>query len=66
MDPKEPSRVVKIGKCLSSELVEQLVKFLKKNQDVFAWKHVDLVGIHLNVICNQLTIDPQAKPIWQK
>ena len=35
VDPKEPSRVVKVGKCLRSELVEQLVEFLKRNQDVF-------------------------------
>ena len=36
VDPKEPSRVLKIGKCLGSELMEQVAEFLKKNQDVFA------------------------------
>ena len=44
MDLKEPNRVMKIRNCLSSELAEQLVEFLKKNQDVFAWTHVDMVG----------------------
>ena len=28
VDPYEPSRMVKIGKCLNRELAEQLVKFL--------------------------------------
>ena len=27
VDPNEPSRVVKIGKCLSSELAEKLMDF---------------------------------------
>ena len=31
VDPKEPSRVAKIGKCLGTELTEQLAEFLKKN-----------------------------------
>ena len=66
VDPNEPSRVVKIGKCLKSELVEQLLEFLKKNQDVFEWTHADIVGIHPDVMCHQFDIDPQAKRICQK
>ena len=58
MDHNEASRVVKICKCLSSELAEQLVGFLKKNQDVFAWTHADMVGIHPNIMCHRLNIDP--------
>ena len=48
VDPSEPSRVVKIGKCLKSKLVEPLMEFLKKNQDVYAWTHTNIVGIHLD------------------
>ena len=66
VDPNEPSRVVKIGKCLKSEQAEQLVEILRKNQDVFAWTHADMVGIHPDVMCHQLNIDPQAKPVHQK
>ena len=66
VDPNEPSRVVKIGKCLSNELVEQLLEFLKKNQDVFAWTHVEMIGIHPDVMCHQLNTDPQAKLVCQK
>ena len=66
VDPREPSKVVKIGKCLSSKLAEQLVEFLKKNQNVFAWTHANMVRIHLDVMCHRLNIDPQAKSVHQK
>ena len=46
MDPNEPSRVIKIGKGLNKELVQQLTVFLRHNQDVFAWTHAYMIGIH--------------------
>lgn len=52
VDPNGPSRVVKIGKNLKNELVVPLVEFLKKNLDMFTWTHVDMVRIHLDVICH--------------
>ena len=58
VDPSEPSRVVKISNYLKSELAEPLVEFLKKNQDLFTWIHTDIVGIHLDVMCHRLNIDP--------
>ena len=66
VDPNEPSYVVKIGKGLKKELAQQFTKFLSLNQDVFAWTHADMVGIYLEVMCHQLNIDPQAKPVPQK
>ena len=66
MDPNEPSRVVKVGMCLRSKLTKQLVNFLRKNEDVFAWRHADVVGIHPNVICHRLNINPQVELVRQK
>ena len=66
MDPNEPSRIVKINKGLKKELTQQFVEFLSLNQDVFAWTHADMVEIHPEVMCPQLNIDPQAKPVCQK
>ena len=66
MDPNEPSLVVKIGKGFKGELAQQLAEFLSLNQDVFAWTHVDMVGIHPEVMCHQLNINPQVKPVCQK
>ena len=66
VDPNEPRRVFKIGKRLKKELAQQLAKFLSLNQDVFTWTHADMIGIHPEVMCHRLNIDPQAKPVCQK
>ena len=66
VDPNEPSRVIKSGKGLSKELAQQLIEFLCHNQDVFAWMHVNIVGIQLEIMCHWLNIDPQAKPVHQE
>ena len=66
VDPNEPSRVVKICKGLKKELAQQFAEFLSLNQDVFSWTHMDMVGIHPEVMCHRLNIDPQAKPLSQK
>ena len=66
MDPNEPSYVIKIDKGLKKELAQQLAEFLSRNQDVFTWRHADMVGIHLEVICHRLNFDPPVKPMHQK
>ena len=66
VDPNKPIRVVKIDKGLKNELAQQLTEFPSLNQDVFGWTHADMVGIHHEVICHWLNIDPQEKPVCQK
>ena len=39
LDDEFPDRVVYIGSFLDSELREELIQFLRKNQDVLAWCH---------------------------
>ena len=41
----DPSKTTKVGNELQQTLKEELVKFLKKNLDVFAWSHKDMSGI---------------------
>ena len=57
VDPNEPSHVVKICKGLKKELAQQLAEFLSLSQDVFAWTHPDMIGIHPGVMCHRLNID---------
>ena len=45
---------------------DELVKFLKKNLDVFAWSHEDMSGIDKRVIEHSLNVDPTKKPFQQK
>ena len=62
----DPSETTKVGKELQSSLKDKLVKFLKKNLDVFAWSHEDMPGIDGDVIEHRLNVDPIKKPIQQK
>jgi hypothetical protein len=43
-----------------------LVKFLKENRDIFAWKLVDMSGVLRDLIEHKLHLDPHAKPIKQR
>ena len=51
---------------LKKKLAQQFAEFLSFNQDVFAWTHADMVGIHRKVMCHQLNVNPQVKPVRQK
>jgi hypothetical protein len=37
---------------------EDLVAFLRRNSDVFAWSHEDMPEIDLSVIVHKLNMDP--------
>ena len=41
----DPSKTTKVGKELQRSLNDKLVKFLKKNLDVFAWSHDHMLGM---------------------
>jgi hypothetical protein len=44
----------------------ELLQFLDKNNDVFAWSTSDLVGVSREVIKHKLQVNPHAKPNKQK
>ena len=41
---------------------EELVKFLKRNIDVFAWDVCNALGIDPNFICHHLNVNPSITP----
>ena len=41
---------------------EELVKFLKRNIDVFAWDACNAPGINPAFICHQLNVNPSITP----
>ena len=51
---------------LQPYLKDELVKFLKKNLDIFAWRHEDMLGIDGDVIEHHLNVDPMKKLVQQK
>ena len=62
---RDPSKTTKVGKELQPFLKDELVKFLKKNMDVFAWSHKDMLGIDGDLIKHCLNVNPMKKPVQQ-
>ena len=55
-----------MGTLASSMIRQDLVGFLRMNQDVFAWSHEDMPGIDPSVIVHRLNVNPASSPIRQK
>ena len=51
-----------VGAKLPSQEKEELVKFLKRNIDVFAWDTYNTPRINPNFICHQLNVNPSITP----
>jgi hypothetical protein len=59
-------QTVVIGSDLSADEEANLVQFLQKNKDVFAWSAKDLTSVDRSLIEHKLNIDPSVKPRKQK
>ena len=63
LDESNLERHTKVGADLEEKTKKDLVQFLKKNIDVFAWSHEDMPGIYPSVITHRLNVSPSFKPI---
>jgi hypothetical protein len=61
-----PDRAVTIGANLSVEEYRDLVQFLNRNKDVFAWSAKDLQGVDRDIIEHALETDEKIPPKKQK
>jgi hypothetical protein len=66
LDPRVQDKTVCIGTEANQQDQAELLSFLDKNNDVFAWSTSDLVGISSDVIEHRLQVSPNAKPKKQK
>ena len=57
-----PERFFQIGAQLSLLEMEQLVEFLRKNVDVFAWDAYEAPRVDPNFICHHLNVNPSIAP----
>ena len=55
-----------ISSLMSNEEREQLQLMLLNNKDVFAWSHLDMIGINSIVASQKLNIIPTARRVRQK
>ena len=66
LDDSDIEKYTRVGAELEENTKKDLVQFLKKNVDVFAWSHEDMPDIDLRVITHRLNVSPSFKPIRQK
>ena len=58
--------MVTINVTLEPEKEKELLEFLRKNQDIFAWSANDLRGVSRDIIEHRMDINPNIKPKKQK
>jgi hypothetical protein len=66
LDPRVSNKTAFVGKDLSPEEESELLVFLDKDSDVFAWSTSDLIGVSRDIIEHKLQVNPAAKSRKQK
>ena len=61
-----PEHLAYIGSKLVEDLRSLLIRFLKQNKDVLAWKQEDMGGIDPTIITHRLSLNPSFKLVKQK
>ena len=51
-----------VGSQLPQQERQELVEFLKRNIDVFAWNTYEAPGVDLDFICYHLNVNPLTAP----
>jgi hypothetical protein len=54
LDPRVPDKAVMISQDLSSNEESELLSFLDKNSDIFAWQTSDLTEVSRDIIKHKL------------
>ena len=63
LDESRPEQMTRMGTLASPLIRQDLVGFLRMNQDVFAWSHEDMLWINSSVIVHILNVNPASLPI---
>ncbi|KAJ8466037.1 hypothetical protein OPV22_028589 [Ensete ventricosum] len=66
LDPSRPDKLVKVESELTESQQVQLIEFLRKNEDVFAWSLNDMPRVDPEIAQHHLNIAPGARPVKQR
>ena len=58
----DPEKFFQVGSQLSQPEKEELIEFLKRNIDVFAWSAYEAPRVDPNFICHHLNVNPVMTP----
>ena len=62
----QPEHLVYIGSKLEKGIKSSLIRFLKQNMEVFAWKQENMGGVDPAVITHKLNVNPSFNLVKQK
>ena len=66
LDESNLEKFTRIRTSMEEKTKKDLVQFLNKSMNVFAWSHEDMPGIDPSVITYRLNVSPSYKPARQK
>ena len=58
----DPKKFLQIGAQLSPQEKEELIEFLRKNVDVFAWNAYEALKVDPSFIYHRLNVNPSITP----
>ena len=58
----DPDKFFQVDSQLPPQEKEELIEFLRKNIDVFAWNAYKAPRVDLNFICHHLNVNPAVTP----
>ena len=58
----DPEKFFQVGSQLPQQERDELVEFLKRNIDVFAWNTYEAPGVDPDFICHHLNVNPLTTP----
>ena len=63
LDENNPKRYTRVRVDMGKKMKQDLVQFLKKSIDVFAWSHENMPGIDPSIISHHINVYPSSKPV---
>ena len=63
LEEGNPEKFTRIGTSMKEKMMQDLLQFLRKSIDIFAWSHEDMPGIDLSVNTHRLNVHPSSKPV---
>ena len=58
----DPKKFFQVGAQLPLQEKEELIEFLRRNVDVFAWNAYEALGVDPSFICYHLNVNPSVTP----
>lgn len=66
MDENNPEKIIKFGKCLNRDELDQLSSLLLEFKDIFAWTYLDMSGIDSKIDTHNIILKPNMKLVKKK